>query len=182
MIEKEYIELLKSGNKDAFSVLYEKYWRKVYGFGKLYLKDDFLLDDIVQDVFLKLWESKEFISDNNTIEGLLFIITRNMIFNQHRKKVNEDFYKATVLYAFENESYSVEDEVAAYDLKKYIDNLIEKMPPKRKVIFNMSRKDNLTYKQIAEQLDISEKTVENHIHEAIRFLKQNIIMFVFFYI
>ena len=64
MIEKEYIKLLKNGNKDAFSVLYEKYWRKVYSFSKLYLKNEFLLDDIVQEVFLKLWESKEFIGDN----------------------------------------------------------------------------------------------------------------------
>ncbi|MDC7141164.1 RNA polymerase sigma factor [Bacteroides finegoldii] len=182
MIEKEYIKLLKNGNKDAFSVLYEKYWRKVYSFSKLYLKNEFLLDDIVQEVFLKLWESKEFIGDNNTIEGLLFIITRNMIFNQYRRKINEDFYKTTVLYAFEHESYSVEDEVTAYDLKEYIDSFIEKMPPRRKVIFNMSRKDNLTYKQIAEQLNISEKTVENQIHKAIYFLKQNIIILVFFYI
>lgn len=179
MDEKELIKSLKEGDKEAFSILYKQYWGKVYHFCGLYLNNKERAEDVVQEVFIKVWESREFIRADDNFKGLLFIITRNMIFNQHRKNVNEDFYKMTVLSAMES-SYDLEAEIAAYNLGEYIDSLIRELPEKRRTIFNLSRKEHKSYKEIACQLHISEKTVENQIREALKFLKRNIMLLIWF--
>ena len=178
-MEKELIIRLKQGSKEAFTTLYKQYWKQVYDFSRLYLTSVSAAEEVVQEVFIKVWESREFLREDDNFKGLLFIITRNMIFNQHRKKLNEDFYRVTVLAAME-QSYDIEDEIETNNLREYIDLLIEELPPRRREIFNLSRKENKSYKEIALLLNISEKTVENQIHEALKFLKKNITLLLFF--
>ena len=179
MKERQIIKSLKEGDREAFSMLYKQYWEKVYHFCGLYLNNRDVAEDVVQEVFIKVWESREFIREDDNFKGLLFVITRNLIFNQHRKNVNEDFYKMTVLSAMET-SYDLEEEITAYNLGEYIDHLIEELPERRRVIFNLSRKEHKSYKEIAFQLNISEKTVENQISEALKFLKKNIMLLIWF--
>lgn len=179
MEDNVLILLLKQSNKDAFTTLYKKYWKQVYNFSKLYLTSKEAAEEVVQEVFIKIWESRDFIREDDNFKGLLFIITRNLIFNQHRKSVNEDFYKMTVLTAVEA-AYNIEDEIETKNLGEYIDMLISELPPRRQEIFNLSRKENKTYKEIAILLNISEKTVENQISEALKFLKKNITLLYFF--
>lgn len=79
-------------------------------------------------------------------------------FSHHRKKINEDFYKMTVLQAMAEDSYAnVEEEYEAHDLQDFINKLIQELSPRCQEIFNMSRKQNLSYKEIAQSLQISEK-------------------------
>lgn len=179
MEEKQILILLKQGDRNAFQELYRQYWQQVYNFGRLYLKSKDAAEEVVQDVFLKVWESREFIREEDNFKGLLFIITRNIIFNQSRKNLNEDFYKMTVLAAME-ESYDIEEEIETKDLKEYIDMLISELPPRRQEIFNLSRKGQKSYKEIAELLNISERTVRNQISEALTFLRKNIILLTYF--
>lgn len=179
MEEKTLVISLRQGSNDAFTALYKCYWRQVYNFSRLYLNNKDAAEEVVQEVFVKVWESREFIRENENFKGLLFIITRNLIFNQFRKSLNEDFYKMTVLTAMED-SYNMEEEIEAHNLSEYVDQLIEELPPRRRVIFNMSRKEHKSYREIALELNISEKTVENQIGEALKYLKQNIVMLVLF--
>lgn len=179
MEENELILLLKQSNKDAFTTLYNRYWKQVYNFSRLYLTSQSVAEEVVQEVFIKVWESRDFVRAEDNFKGLLFIITRNLIFNLHRKSVNEDFYKMTVLSAMED-SYDIEEEIETKNLSEYIDLLIAELPPRRREIFNLSRKENKSYKEIALLLDISEKTVENQIGEALKYLRKNIILLSFF--
>lgn len=173
------IKSLKEGNREAFSILYKQYWTKVYHFCTLYLTSRERAEDVVQEVFIKIWEFRHLIKEDDHFEGFLFIITRNLIFNQFRKSLNEDFYKMTVLSAMES-SYDIDEEIEAYNLSKYIDQLISELPERRRQIFNLSRKEYKSYKEIAVLLNISEKTVKNQISEALKFLKQNIPLLVCF--
>ena len=109
----------------------------------------------------------------------LFIITRNLIFNQFRKSFNENAYKLTVLSAA-MDYYDMEDELSAADLKEFIKRMVGELPPRQQEVFKMSRDEHLTYKEIATRLNISEKTVERHINEAIKFLKKNIMLYLIF--
>lgn len=179
MDEKELIITLKQGNKESFTILYKQYWRQVYNFSRLYLTTRDAAEEVVQEVFVKLWESREFIREDENFKGFLFIITRNLIFNQFRKNLNEDFYKVSVLSAIE-ETYNIEEEIDAKNLREYIDQLISELPPQRQLIFNLSRKEYKSYKEIAEQLNLSEKTVEHQISEAIKFLRKNIVLLSYF--
>ena len=174
-----FLLLLKQNSKEAFTALYKKYWRQVYNFSRLYLTNQDTAEEVVQEVFIKVWEGRDFMREDDNFKGLMFIITRNLIFNQHRKNLNEDFYKMTVLAAMED-SYDIEEEIEAKNLSEYIDMLINELPPRRREIFNLSRKGNKSYKEIAELLNISEKTVENQISEALKYLRKNITLLSLF--
>ena len=82
MKEEELIEQVKKGNNIAFAALYDYYWQRVYNFTKLYVTSSDSISEIVQDVFVKFWESRHLLDSNRKVEGFLFIITRNIIFNK----------------------------------------------------------------------------------------------------
>lgn len=179
MLEKNLIKSLKSGDENAFTSLYKIYWPKVYNFSCLYLTSAIETEEVVQEVFIKLWESRMFLKEEENLKNFLFIITRNLIFNQFRKSFNENAYKMTLLKST-SEEYQIEDEMIAADLKEHIKKLISELTPRQKEIFKMSREEHLSYKEIAARLSISEKTVERHINDALKFLRKNIYLFIIF--
>ena len=173
MEDNELILLLKQSDKDAFTALYKKYWRQVYNFSRLYLTGKDAAEEVVQEVFIKLWDIRSYVNENENLEGLLFIITRNMIFSNSKKNFNETFYKISILAAYDK-AYDIEEELQAKDLQIYIERLVNELPPRQKEVFYLSRHEQLSYKEIAERLDITPKTVERHINEALKYLKKNI--------
>lgn len=177
--DESHLIALKTDSEYGFAILYKRYWHQVYNFCRLYVKSRDVAEEIVQDVFVKVWESRKLIREDDNFKGLLFIITRNLVFNQYRKNINEDLYKITVLSSMEV-SYSIEEEIDARDLSDYIDSLIKDLPTRRREIFDLSRKKNMSYKEIAGLLDISEKTVENQISEALKYLKSNLPLLTIF--
>lgn len=173
MNEKKLLTSLKKGDHKAFTILYNQYWRQVYNFCRLYAAAD-VAEEVMQEVFIKLWTVRAFIKEEENFKGYLFIITRNIIFDQYRKNVNETSLKVALMAAVDD-SYEFEEEISANDLREYIDGLLKEMPTQRQLIFNLSRKENLTYKEIAERLNMTEKAVEQSIGRTIKFLKQNLI-------
>ena len=97
MTEKELIILLKEGDEKAFTTLYRRYWSKVYNFSRLYLSSILEIEEVVQEVFVKVWESRSLLREDDNFKGFLFVITRNLVFNQFRRSFNENAYKLTVL-------------------------------------------------------------------------------------
>lgn len=179
MTERELMKLLREGDEKAFTILYRKYWPKVYNFSRLYLSSVTEIEEVVQEVFVKVWEARDFLHDDDNFKGFLFIITRNLIFNQFRKSFNENAYRLTVLYST-MPYYDIEDELSAADLQEFIQKMVLELPPRQQEVFNLSRNEHLTYKEIAARLNITEKTVERHINEAIKFLKKNIMLYSIF--
>ena len=113
---------MKNGNNIAFAALYDYYCQKVYNFTKLYVTSSDTVAEIVQDVFVKFWEARHLLDNNKKVEGFLFVITRNIIFNKARSRMRDDMFKMTILRSIENEEpYNQEDQMVAEDLKEYID-------------------------------------------------------------
>ncbi|MBC5644359.1 RNA polymerase sigma-70 factor [Parabacteroides sp. W1-Q-101] len=173
MDNQTLILALKNGSEEAFTSLYHKYCDKVYKFCRLYYTNDSTTEEVVQEVFIKLWDIRSYVNENENLEGLLFIITRNMIFSNSKKNFNETFYKMSILAAYDK-AYDIEEELQAKDLQIYIERLVNELPPRQKEVFYLSRHEQLSYKEIAERLDITPKTVERHINEALKYLKKNI--------
>lgn len=171
--DKALIIALKNGDEEAFTSLYHRYCNKVYKFCSLYFTNNSSAEEVVQEVFIKLWDIRSYVNENENLEGLLFIITRNMVFDNTRKNFNESFYQISILAAYDK-AYDIEEELHAKDLKVYIDRLVNELTPRQKEIFCMSRYEHLSYKEIAEKLNITPKTVERHINDALKYLKKNI--------
>ena len=179
MEEKEIVIKVREGNDSAFAVLYDKYWLKVYNFTQLYITSSVEVSEVVQDVFVKVWETRHALDETKSIDGLLFIITRNLIFNYTRKHFNEINFQLTALKGVET-SYNMEDELSAADLKEYIDSLILQLPPQRQKVYRMSREQNLSNQEIADHCGITVKAVERNIMFALKFIKENLPFFIIF--
>ena len=104
---------------------------------------------------------------------------RNLVFNRSRKNLNEAFYQLSVIEAVE-ESYDIEEELDAANLRTHIESLISMLPPRQQEVFRLSRDEELSYREIAEKLQISERTVEHHISDALKFLRKNIKLYTLF--
>lgn len=164
----------------VFSELYERYWPKVFHFASLYLKNKEEIRDTVQEIFLKLWESGKLFDDYKNIENYLFIVTRNHVFNLKRNKsFNEDYFELTLQSAID-QPYDISSEVETENIRQLLDTLIEVMPAQRQRVFNLSRKECLTNRQVAQQLNISETMVERHIQLALKYLRANMHLFSIF--
>ena len=165
MNEKEAIIKLKTCNdKAAFAFLYRSYWAKVYNFTRLYITSAV---------------DREALDEEQNFAGYLFITMRNLVFNRSRKNLNEPFYQLSVIEAVE-ESYDIEEELDAANLRTHISALISMLPPRQQEVFRLSRDEELSYREIAERLQISERTVEHHISDALKFLRKNIKLYLLF--
>ncbi|MBS4767079.1 RNA polymerase sigma-70 factor [Alistipes sp. kh20] len=167
------LDRFRQGDSEAFASLYQSHWQQVFRFSRLYLRSDDDAEDVVQEVFIRLWQIHERIHPDDNFSGLLFIITRNLIFNRFRRQIDPLGFKVSVLAALEA-SDDIESEISARDLSEYIDRLVDLMPARQRQVFNMSRREHKSYREIAEELDLSQKTVEAHMHEALRFLRDNL--------
>lgn len=184
MGQNNIVIALKGDSHEAFLLIYQQYWQKVYNFSRLYLTDNEYAKEIVQDVFVNLWENRSNLKEEMNLDGYLFIITRNTIFGQRKKMLNEQYYKETVLqaYTYENidNSCEIEEQINLKELSRYLDEIINKLPDRQKEAFNLSRQQQLTYAEIAIQMGISEKGVEKLMSKALKTIKQSYSSYMLF--
>ena len=169
--EKELIIRLIEGDAKAFERIYYKYVERVYYFAIRYLKDESETEEIVQEVFTKIWESRLNIDPDMSFSGYLLTTTKNTIFNENRKKINHQAYCNYIISYLQKNMQNVEDEIIYKDLMDLLNKTIAELPPKRQEIFKLSRMQGLPYKEISRLLSISEKTIETHMRLALRDIK-----------
>ncbi len=175
------IKLLKSGNQKVFESIFQKYNGILFVYAKEYVVDTEVANEMVQETFLKLWEVKDTLSDNTTIQSYLYRITRNNCLNYLKHlKVHEKYKKLTIARRMEiSLNYSAlsadsADKIISEELEEKIDFAIKSLPPKCKLIFKMSRQEEKKYKEIAEELNLSVKTIENQILKALKILRKHL--------
>lgn len=166
--EEANVELLKQSDHNAFNTLFRSYAPKLYRFSYGYLKSADEAEEIVQDTFIKIWEKRASIDTSASFSGFIFTIAHHLILNRLRKIRNEIQCKVIVarnLVPVQNET---EETILHNELEKVRREALVELPPKRRIIYQMIREDGMTYKQVAEQLNISVKTVEAQMTEAIK--------------
>ncbi len=174
----EEIKLIKSlqhGDVFAFNTLFHKYSQKIYSFAIKHLENEEDVKDLLQDVFITIWKRRKDIDQNQSFNGYIFAITLNSIRKYFRKKVKdrkliEKWLESTKSYS-ETTKHTVE-----YDsLKIRVDDIIKELPPKRKMVFLLSRGKGLCNEEIAQELNVTKKTVENHLNLALRHLREKLV-------
>lgn len=169
--DKDLMALLKSGDHAAFAEIYNRYWGLMYAHALKMLEDEDEAKDVIQELFITLWTKGPELELKSSLSGYLYVSVRHKILNKIRQqKTNSSFMQALALYISENEN-SFLPQIHEKELAEAIDKEVEKLPAKMRRIFTMSRKDCLSYKEIAETLDISDKTVKKQISNALKILK-----------
>nr|WP_321485460.1 RNA polymerase sigma-70 factor [uncultured Draconibacterium sp.] len=171
----ELVKLLKKGDITAFDIIYKKYSRRLYGFVFGYVKQETDTEEIVQEVFLKIWKSRNKINVYSSFESFLFTVAHNATVNVLKKRAIEQKYVDHVksLQQIDN-TYELTDEIQYKELVAKYQDLLKELSPRQKEIFHLSREEGLSHKEIAEKLGISTNTVKNHLVATISFLKKRI--------
>ncbi len=170
---KELIDLINESNVNVFADFYTLYFRKLLLASDKYVKDIFVAEEIVQNVFLKIWEAPQSLEEVKSVKSYLYRSVINASINhvnrqkniaQHHLKMAADLSEANLLQMDDDN-----------DLILTLYAEIEKLPAQCKKVFKMSRFEHLKYKEIAAQLNISERTVENHVGAALRILRESML-------
>ncbi len=172
---KDLLILLKKGDMLAFDTIYERYCKRLYGFVLRYIKQEADAEEIVQEVFIKIWEARSKIDVYSSFESFIFTIAYNTTISLLRKRVNEKKYLEHLgsLQQFDNGNEII-DEIQFNELNEKVQSLLNELSPRQKEIFLLSREEGLTHDEIAKRLNISANTVKNHMVAALSFLKSNI--------
>ena len=169
--DPELAALLRDGNREAFAEIYNRHWKLIYAHVYKMLRDEEDAKDIVQEVFGNLWVKASSIKNNNNISGFLYTSARNKVFDLIEKnKVRSDYIGEIASFV----SDPINDQVTSIDEKRILEILereIQKLPPKMREIFELSRRDSLSHKEIAAKLNISEQTVKKQVHNALKVIK-----------
>lgn len=168
------VRSIRNDDKKALDVIFNEYHRKLFGFAISYLKDADEAYDLVQEVFISLWENRGKIDDAQYFDAFLFTIARNKIISIFRKKASDSKYRDYLYANTLTYDYEVEKAIEFNELNESYREIVNQLPPKRKEIFLMSRDKGLSHKEISEIKCISEKTVEDHITKALAFIKENL--------
>lgn len=173
MVEKDLLARLKNADEEAFTQIFEMYVKKVYQFVLSYNKEKTEAEDITQNVFIKIWEKKLSINIDKSFEGFIFTIAYRLVIDYFRKN-SVHFHRTTIIGLAEESIASQvnsDDLLKRHNLESLYEKALQSLTAKRKEIFLLSRHNGLSNKQIAEQLGISIKTVENQMTAALSSLK-----------
>lgn len=179
--EKTILKKIKMGDEKAFEKLFKFYYGHLCLFAAKIIEDEITAEEIVQDIFVKFWEKREQITIETSIKNYLFGSVKNSCLNIIKHNKTRAQYAQHVLAEAENNNFR--DNYIEIDLAKKIEESIEALPEKRREIFRMSREEGLKYREIAEKLKISIKTVETQMGLAIKTLRdklKNYNTFLFF--
>lgn len=171
--EQELIQELKKDSIKAFNAIYEMYSRKLYAFCLKYTKSRETAEEIMEDTFIWIWNNRHAITQEYTLKALLFIRTRHFLINAYRKVINSPIYENYMDYLDHNStSTDTTGSMVEYDdFIRYVNKLMEKLPPTQQKIIRLSKLEMLSNKEIAEKLNYSEQTVKNQLSLGLKRLK-----------
>ncbi|MDO5987541.1 RNA polymerase sigma-70 factor [Flavivirga amylovorans] len=164
---------MKQGDENAYAYLMDTYHQKLCVYVKSLCRDVYLAEDIVQNIFMMVWERRQKLKDIYSLKSYLYQSVYNEFINQHRKKKNllslEKEYISTLNTILEEEDTNELPKLIAL-VKQEIQNL----PPKCKSVFTLAKHEGLTYAEIAEHLGISFRTVENQMSKAFTLIREKV--------
>lgn len=166
------VKCLIEGDEEAFLALYNKYHRKIYTTALKMIQSEDMAKDITQNVFIKIWETRNMLNPEKDFNAYINVICRNIIFDLFRKATFEESIKKD-LKQFAEISESIEEEediIESY--KTLLNKAMAALPPQRRTIFELCKLEEKTYDEVAHMMNISRSTVQDHIVKANKFIRE----------
>jgi len=161
------VENIKANDESSFRVLFDRYQKDVYGYARSLVKIEAQAEEIVQDVFLKVWINKHLLDPRQSFKAFIFTITRNLSFNFLKKAANDRELVSKVFYESQKFCKPSDYHLHENEYEKLGLRAINSLPPRCRLIYTMSRNQGKSYKEISNELDISINTVKNQMNKAL---------------
>lgn len=163
---------VSGGDQLAFRKLFDAYRNKVFTYGVRYLKSREQAEEIVQNVFLKIWLKRERLTEIKNFGGYLRTVTNNLTLDALKKRAQEYKFKTEGLQQWADSDNATEEAIILKDTAEYISLALDKLPKQQRLVYQMCYIDGLKQKEVAEKLGISPLTVKVHLREAIKGLRK----------
>lgn len=169
--EFKLLTLLASDSEYAFQLIYDRHRNRIYQTAVQYLKSPILGQEVVQDVFLKLWFERKNINPDRPVEAWLFVVARNNILNRLRKIANEWRAVDHLTRLLSTQQMPASDKAESDDYLNLLSKAVSSLPEQQQRVFRMAREEKLTYLQISARLNISPLTVKTHMARALQHIR-----------
>lgn len=178
LTDPQLLDLVKSGDESAFAEIYERYWDIMYIHVLKMLGDENDAKDLVQELFTSLWIKGLNMEFNTNLSGYLYVTARNKVINMIRQnRVRRDYLTSLARFGSEMSNTTLE-QLNARDLAAAVEREVKCLPCKMREIFELSRNHDLSHKEIALRLDISDKTVKKQISNALKIIRLKLNIFI----
>lgn len=167
----ELAGLLRSGDKLAFSEIFNRYWDKTYIHALKMLQDEDEAKDLVQDLFTSLWERSADLNLQTNFAGYLYMMTRNRVLNFIRQKKTRSSFEDALASYIETNQHSVLEQISEKELAQAFESEIMNLPARMREIFILSRSKYLSHREIGLELHISDNTVKKQISNALKIIR-----------
>ena len=178
--DKKLVKSLRKGDLHAYDELYRKYSKKLLYFALGYINTKEDAEGLIQEVFMIIWRNHKQLKEEQSFSSYLFTITYNAIRKYYRKKGREKKHLDQFLTNYDESDLKTISQIEYKDLAERLKKIIDTFPERRKEVFKLSREEHLTNKEIAEKLNITKKTVENHITDSLKVLREKLNISLFF--
>lgn len=162
------IQAIRAGDEQAFQLFYELFYDRVHHFIAKRTNNTAEIKDLTQDVFLKIFENRAKLTDETSLEALTFTIARNIVIDYYRRNLIQEKHHALIKRLHDDTPPPDYPQNSKLHL---IQEFVETLPNQRRTIFKLSKYNGWTSEEIAEELSLSKRTVENHLYRAIKTLK-----------
>jgi RNA polymerase sigma-70 factor (ECF subfamily) len=167
-----HVREIKAGNMESFDHLYRKYFPRLFAFSMHLTRSRTDADEIVQETFIKIWETRERLNPDLPFAGYIIKIARNLIYNKTTKRLREADLAFNYSQVQSGASEVTTEEINYNSLNTLLSEVVNQLPFMQKKVFTMSRLHGMSNQEIASRLQLSQSTVENHINLATRKLKK----------
>lgn len=174
LTDNDLVERLQKGDIEAFDLIYAKYSKNLYSFGLKYLKSTAEAEELVQSIFLKLWENHKNLNKDLSFKSYLFTIAYNDICKLFRKRNYQQKFIDETLYEKSQASIVTGESIDYKSILELVLKTIDKLPVRQKTIFIKSRQEGKSTKEIAEEIGLSPGTVDNYISESLKFIRRRL--------
>ncbi len=175
-IDKQLIKLMVKGDENAFKKVYDAYYDKLYYYCLQFVKSEDLAQELLQDVFVKLWEQRDKINPDLSFNAYFYKMTRNHTYDFLKKAARDQRLKEEMMLSVIWRHSQEEDNLTYAEYDAIVKQSIHKLPTQRKLIFQLSRHDGMSYEEIAKSLGISKNTVKVQIFRALKTIKKHLQM------
>lgn len=173
-IENEVLQQIAEGDESAFRLLFNEHWQNMYGVAYMLTKSAPMAEDMVQEIFMKLWIKREQLPKVENFRNYLFILARNHIFNELKKKSTDILFTNHLFEYFHDIKETPEKKLLQKEAQQIIGEIIEHLPQQQKLIYSLSRDEGLSRNEIADRLGIAPNTVRNHLARALEMIRHEL--------